>query len=333
MSNPPVDALRDGDPPDGPPGRDDRVASFIEHLLSERAASPHTVRNYRHAIAEFREWYSSQHDGRSPDWPELTRDEFRHYLRQLGRRQLSPAAVRLRFSALRTLYRYLLRRGEVSGSPLRNVALPKVPRRLVRFLTIEQMKALLAAAAAGAPGDDTIPRAGRPVDPSVPHRDVAVIETIYSCGLRIAELCGLRAEDLDPLEALVRVRGKGRKERILPIGSHAIRAIDAYWSTLARPPAANEPVFWRARNDPRALPPRTLQHRLKRHLLAAGLDPTLTPHKLRHSFATHLLDAGADLRSVQELLGHSQLATTQVYTHVTTERLQRAYRSAHPRAT
>lgn len=309
---------------------DPKVQAFLDHLSAERAVSPYTVRNYTQALVEFAAWHQAQHQ-RAPDWTQLPREEFRFYLRHLGRQSLSPAAIRLRFSALRTFYRFLLRRGHVTSTPIKDLSLPRLPRRLVRFLTVDQMKALLDAPCRETEPPDH-PKSGRPVDPSVPARDVAILELLYSCGLRVAELCGLRVQDLDTREAVVRVFGKGRKERLVPVGSHALRAMESYWLRLGQRPEPEQPVFWRAQDDPRPLPPRTFQHRLKAHLLAAGLDPGITPHKLRHSFATHLLDAGADLRSVQEMLGHAQLATTQVYTHVTTERLRRAYDAAHPRA-
>jgi integrase/recombinase XerC len=181
----------------------------------------------------------------------------------------------------------------------------------------------------------TQPRAkgpGRPLDAAACYRDAAILETIYSCGLRISELCGLRAEDIQWNEQLVRVRGKGKKERLVPIGAPALEAIRLYWQKLPVTPLGAQPVFWPAASKVRPLGPCILQRRLKRYLAIAGLDPAITPHKLRHSYATHLLDAGADLRSVQELLGHAHLVTTQVYTHVTTERLKRAYDQAHPRA-
>jgi integrase/recombinase XerC len=308
---------------------DARVTEFLEHLRSERDTSRYTVRNYAHALSRFGEWCRQQ-TPRPNLWTGIRREDLRFYLRHLGRQGLSPAAIRLQFSALRTFFRYLLSRGFIRSLPVRDLALPRRPRRLVRYLSVEQMLALLAAPARQKPPGNRRP--GRPPDSSVASRDTAVLETIYSCGLRISELCGLRAEDLDLRDAAVRVRGKGRKERILPIGQHALIAIRTYWSALRALPAPQQPVFWRAHDDPRPLPPRTLQHRLKGYLLAAGLDPELTPHKLRHSFATHLLDSGADLRSVQELLGHSRLGTTQVYTHVTTERLRQAYHQAHPRA-
>jgi len=223
-----------------------------------------------------------------------------------------------------------MRRGVVASSPVKNLSLPKQGRRLPRFLTAQQLEALLAAPLQGLAAE--APKLGRPVDRVLCHRDVAILETIYSCGLRASELCGLRVEDVDAREGLVRVRGKGKKERMTPIGGPALRAIQAYWDLLLRPPTAAQPVFLSHRLERRALAPRDLQRRLKRYLVIAGLDPHLTPHKLRHSYATHLLDAGADLRSVQELLGHAHLVTTQVYTHVSTDRLKRAYDAAHPRA-
>ena len=150
--------------------------------------------------------------------------------------------------------------------------------------------------------------------------------------LRVSELSGLRVCDLNAAEQLVRVRGKGKKERQVPIGEPALLAIQEYWARLLNPPAGEEPVFLARSSGTDPVSPRVIQLRLKRYLAAAGLDPHLTPHKLRHSYATHLLDAGADLRSVQELLGHAHLVTTQVYTHVSTERLKKAYDEAHPRA-
>jgi integrase/recombinase XerC len=164
------------------------------------------------------------------------------------------------------------------------------------------------------------------------RRDVAILETIYSCGLRISELCGLLASDIDWSEQLIRVRGKGRKERLLPIGQTALQAIRNHWNLLPYPPRGESPAFLERSTKLKPVGPRSLQLRLKKYLALAGLDPNLTPHKLRHSYATHLLDSGADLRSVQELLGHAHLVSTQVYTHLTTERLKKAYDQAHPRA-
>ncbi len=310
---------------------DGRRREFLQHLATDRGASAYTQRNYRQALADFCAWHRVERS-HPPDWSQLQRDDFRAYLPHLGRRHLGRAAIQLRFSALRTFYRFLVRRGMVAASPVRNLALPKPGRRLPKFLTVEQMNALLLAPLQPLQAPPEKRSAGRPIEPAVCFRDVAILETIYSCGLRVSELCGLVAADLDWREELVRVRGKGRKERLVPIGQTALKAIRQYWDRRPSAPAGQSPVFLAESRLPRSLAPRTLQQRLKRHLAAAGLDPKLTPHKLRHSYATHLLDAGADLRSVQELLGHAHLVTTQVYTHLSTERLKKAYAAAHPRA-
>ncbi len=306
------------------------IRKFLTHLATDRGASVYTQRNYRLALWEFFQWHRQERQ-QPPDWEKLQRDDFRGYLRFLGRQQLSRAAIQLRFSALRTFYRFLIRHGAVAASPIKNLSLPKPGRRLPKYLTRRQMMDLL-----GAPlklmHSHRRPGAGRPISTGGCLRDVAVLETIYSCGLRVSELCGLRAEDIDWNEQLVRVRGKGKKERLVPIGEPALRAIKSYWHTLKQPPSGEAPVFFVETKRAAPLQPVQLSRRLKRYLVIAGLDPGLTPHKLRHSYATHLLDAGADLRSVQELLGHAHLITTQVYTHVTTERLKKAYDAAHPRA-
>jgi integrase/recombinase XerC len=318
------------DPQAAGPKPDRRVVAFLTHLATDRGASPYTQRNYTQALAEFAAWHQAERKA-APDWLALERDDFRAYLRFLGRKSLGRAAIQLRFSALRTFYRFLIRRGDLETSPVRGLSLPRLPKRLPKFLTVEQMIALLEAPLKPLAGAKEKKR-GRPVETATCYRDVALLETIYSCGLRISELCALKAGDLDFREQLVRVMGKGRKERQVPVGETALKAITNYWACLERPPGAEEPVFQGAGTDGRALRPRIIQERLKQHLVAAGLDPRLTPHKLRHSYATHLLNAGADLRSVQELLGHAHLATTQIYTHVTTDRLKQVYNKAHPRA-
>ena len=312
------------------PVEDKWIKKFLQHLDTDRGASTYTRRNYLQALVECHRWHQAERQ-QPPPWDRLQRDDFRAYLRFLGRRNLSRAAIQLRFCALRSFYRFLIRREALQTSPIKNLALPKLGMRLPKFLTAEQMAALLAAPQKlleAVSGSDP----GRAAAVFACRRDVAVLETIYSCGLRISELCGLLAQDLDWSERLVRVRGKGKKERLVPIGETALAAIRDYWALLPQAPAGESPVFLAAPKKRTPVSPRHLQLRLKKHLALAGLDPHLTPHKLRHSYATHLLDAGADLRSVQELLGHAHLVTTQVYTHLTTERLKRAYDAAHPRA-
>ena len=301
---------------------------FFRFLSNEKDASVYTQRNYRQALDEFEQWYRDTNESPVP-WSELERNDFRLFLRQLGRRELSQAAIRLRFSALNSFYKFLMRRGLVESSPVKDVTLPKPAKRLPQFLTIDQMNALLDAPMRELSVKDGTKRKVSQV-PSL--RDRAILETIYSCGLRIGEICRMLAGEIEPDDLVVNVHGKGKKERQVPIGRPAVEAIRLYWERLAKPPALDEPVFFASEKKRNAIYPRLVQLRLKKYLTVCGLDPTLTPHKLRHSYATHMLDAGADLRSVQEMLGHANLTTTQVYTHVTTERIKRAYDEAHPRA-
>lgn len=308
---------------------DEPIEQFLVYLRTERGASAYTHRNYRQALYEYAKWFK-QEIGEAPAWAQLQRDHFRSFLRYLGRRQLKRAAIHLRFSALRSFYKFLVRRGYLLSSPIKGLILPKPEKRLPRFLSTEQMVSLLEAPLrefeslrASSSGESQV---------IASLRDAACMETLYSCGLRIGELCSLRAEDVNWTQRLIKVRGKGNKERLAPIGELALKSIRRYWDLLPAPPQGAEPVFRARRDSVQAIYPRLLQMRLKRYLAAAGLDRQLSPHKLRHSFATHLLDAGADLRSVQELLGHAHLVTTQIYTHITTERLKKAYDEAHPRA-
>jgi integrase/recombinase XerC len=343
--------------PTGPEGEDAHVLEFLEYLRGERSASIYTSRNYQQALTEFGRWYRESHK-EAPVWSQLQRDDFRAYLRFLGRKSLRRAAIHLRFSAMRSFYRFLIRRGRMVSSPIKGLSLPKTEKRLPRFLTIDQMSQLLIAPLKLITDGDQ--KSITAQDCLAAWRDVALLETLYSCGLRVSELCELRAADLDWTEQLVRVRGKGKKERIVPIGLPALKAVRRYWDQWQQNPgiggqgsgvgehggesgglnpevcgglcAKDARVFYADHCTWKPLYPRLVQLRLKRHLALAGLDPALTPHKLRHSYATHMLDAGADLRSVQELLGHEHLVTTQIYTHLTTERLKKAYDQAHPRA-
>jgi integrase/recombinase XerC len=307
------------------------IQKFLVHLATDRGASIYTQRNYKQALEEFFRWHSEELKT-NPIWEKLQRDDFRSYLRFLGRNNLSRAAIQLRFSSLRTFYKFLIRNGVAENSPIKNLSLPKIEKRLPKFLTKQQMEDLLIAPVKLLETQKKNKSPGRPISTAACLRDIAVLETIYSCGLRISELCGLRVDDIDWNEQIVRVRGKGKKERLVPIGKLALIAVQDYWNMLKQPPGGASPVFFSETKKRSPLAPIQLSRRLKIYLALAGLDPNLTPHKLRHSYATHLLDAGADLRSVQELLGHAHLITTQIYTHVTTERLKKAYDAAHPRA-
>lgn len=308
---------------------DEWTDRFLEHLNTDRNASTYTQRNYSQALLEFAAWHEEE-NGKAPHWPSLRRGQFRAYLRHLSRRQLSRSAIQLRFSALRTFFRYLVKRGHIEEIPIKQIALPKGSKHLPRFLTIDQMNALLQAPLSGVRRANEDNDEGP--DPAPLIRDAAILETIYSCGLRISELCRMQVGDIRWEEQLISVMGKGRKERRLPIGAPALESIRYYWLIAQHPSLPDLPVFLANHQKLTPMYPRLIQLRLKKYLGEAELDPSLTPHKLRHSFATHMLDAGADLRSVQELLGHANLVTTQVYTHLTTDRLQKAYDSAHPRA-
>lgn len=310
--------------------------AFLDHLKLERGCSAHTTRNYRQALEDFSDWQKSQGHP-SVDWATLTREDFRAYLRSLGRRSLDRATIALRFSAFRTFYKWLMREGWVRVQPVRNLNLPKNSRKLPRFVPESQIDALVTApqktVSTPAPEKQSAPdesEAKRSREFAL--RDAAILETLYSSGLRVSELCGLCAGDVDWSGRRLRVLGKGRKERWVPVGPPALDAIRVYWTFIRHDSSPGRPVFLNGRESDAPIRPRTVQLRLKRYLVQAGLDPALTPHKLRHSFATHLLDHGADLRSVQEMLGHAHLHTTEIYTHVSTERLKQVYDAAHPRA-
>ena len=307
---------------------DSMATQFMLHLATDKQASKYTSRNYEQALREFIGWHQVQFKS-APNWSLLERDHFRSYLRTLGRDNLSRAGIRLRFSALRSFYKFLVRRGLAVSVPIKNIQLPKLEKRLPRFLTKEQMIELLEA-----PIREYHSRkqAEPDLSPAPFLRDRAIMETIYSAGLRISELCGLTVRDISEEQGILRVLGKGKKERLAPIGKPALRAIEAYWSSLPVELPLDAPAFVTKTDPISSIQPRAVQLLMKTYLMRASLDPELTPHKLRHSYATHLLDSGADLRSVQELLGHANLVTTQVYTHVSTERLKKAYLAAHPRA-
>jgi integrase/recombinase XerC len=303
---------------------------FLADLGSVRVASVHTVRNYRQALEEFSRWHREVAGGVPPDWTRLSRDHLRQYLRWLGRRGFGRASVRLRLSALRTFFRYLMQRKAVVEQPVRGLRVPKEERRLPRFIPAADMERLLRAPLEELRRLQSVATEGPGPDPVDWLRDAAVLELIYSSGLRISEVCSLTVGRFDRGERTLRVVGKGRKERVIPFGEPALAAVEAYWLAVRHTRGDECPVFLGPGGGP--LRPTLIQTRLKRYLAMAGLDPALTPHKLRHSFATHLLDDGADLRSVQELLGHQHLKTTEVYTHVTIERLKAVYAAAHPRA-
>jgi integrase/recombinase XerC len=286
---------------------------FLEHLEVERNVSPLTLTNYRHALESFRKSVAQ------PPWKDLRADHFRRYLFEQMKAGLAKPTVRLHFAALRTFYRFLVERHGLKDNPLKQVQLPKLDRGLPVVLTRKQVETLLAAPMAMEKNKQS-PEWMR-------LRDTAILEFFYSGGFRLAEVASLDVRDVDEFTESVRVMGKGKKERVVPVGDLALRAIQKYRQAAG---VNVGPLF--INKSRRRLSTRNMQESLKRYLAVAGIPRTISMHKLRHSFATHMLDAGADLRSVQSLLGHASLSTTQIYTHVTTERLKKAYDDAHPRA-
>jgi len=296
------------------PAPDDPLTSaYLDHLRHERNASPRTVDNYNRALRTAAEFLGDK------PWRAATADDFRAYLFTLMKRERSRATIRLDFAALRSFYRFLCERKGLATNPLLAVSLPKADKRLPVFLTTTQIEALLRAPHEAEPEKQA---------PSwMPWRDAAILELFYSSGLRLAELAALDVRDIDPYNETVRVLGKGAKERIVPVGEPALEAIQQY---RTRAGVQAGPLFLSKLR--KRLGASAIWSLVKKYLRLAQIPVPASPHKLRHSFATHLLDAGADLRSVQSLLGHASLSTTQIYTHVTTERLKKAYDQAHPRA-
>jgi len=291
---------------------DTLAEEFLRHLTVERNASPRTVKAYREALGAFRAL------NKTP-WKKCTPDDFRDYLFAIMKRGQARSYVRLQFSALRSFYKFLADRKGLRTDPVRQLQLPKIEKKLPLVLTRQQIDELLAAPLKIAKN--------RAAPAWMPLRDVAIMELFYSSGLRLSELAALNVADVDLYTESVRVFGKGRKERICPIGAPALEAISRYRANAS---VHSGPLFInKARKQ---ISPRSIWLILKRYLRQTSIPISISPHKLRHSFATHMLDRGADLRSVQALLGHASLSTTQIYTHVTVERLKKAYASAHPRA-
>ena len=290
------------------------VSSFLEHLRGERNASPHTLRSYGDDLALYCAYLE---DVMGPDADPATADarRLRNYSAFLNGRGYAPGTIARRLASLRSFYRFLRRRGSVDTNPAAALRNPKQPRRLPHPLRVEEIVRLLESI---------------PTTEALGVRDRAMFETLYGGGLRVGELVGLDLADLDLEQGLIRARGKGRRERLCPIGPEAVDWLGR-WRRLRRAARSGEPAVFLNRYGKR-LTTRSVGRLLETHLAGLGLDPRSSPHTLRHSFATHLLDRGADLRSVQELLGHRRLTTTQIYTHVTQERLLDAYHDAHPRA-
>jgi tyrosine recombinase XerC len=291
---------------------DSLIAAYLESLEVERNASPRTVEAYSSDLAQFSNWLERQ----NYDLSALTYRNLRGFLGELDRARYSRRTIARKLSAVRSLFAFLVERGIVAGSPADVIATPKLPTRLPVIGSAETIADLIEAPDASTPGG---------------LRDRAILELLYAGGLRVSELTGLDVGDVDFAQGQVRVLGKGSKERIVPIHRVACQRISEYVSS-GRPKLDkhDEPALFLNRLGGR-LSADSVRRLMKRYLQITGSALALSPHALRHSFATHMLEAGADLRSVQELLGHVALSTTQIYTHLSTQRLQDVHKNAHPR--
>jgi integrase/recombinase XerC len=295
------------------------LADYLRHLGIEKNASPCTVKSYREdltqALAFFRERFGSAHVTPA----QITTRVLRAYLAWLHEHGYAKTTIARRIAAVRSWLRFLCRQGILTENPAQGLRGPRQDKKLPHFLTEADVAKLLASTTG---------------EHALGLRDKAILETLYSAGLRVGELCALRLDDVDLSEGVLTAKGKGRRERLALLGEASRDALKE-WLT-AREALLNglgrqcEAVFLNKNGGP--LTVRSIGRLLEKYLAVAGLDPRTTPHTLRHTFATHLLDAGADIRGVQELLGHKNLTTTQIYTHVSTQRLQDSYQKAHPRA-
>jgi site-specific recombinase XerD len=318
--------------------------------LAAKDASPHTRRAYATAVDDFFAWLERA-DAAPNAWTRPTRLQLRAYLADLDARGLARSSISSRLAALRSFYRYARRQEWVPGDPWSAVATPRLPRRLPQVLDVDQVERLLDSVE-GSAGSPVAAGSGGQLRLAVETRDRAIVETAYAAGLRISEIAGTSLGDLDLRRGELRVLGKGRKERIGLLGGPAREALDEYLrnarpalvasaagvsvgaraGTIGTPPTATDESALFIAVGGHRMSVRAIRQRIDRLADRAGLPAGVSPHTLRHSFASHLLEGGADLRTVQELLGHASLATTQVYTHVSVGRLQTSYRTAHPRA-
>ena len=312
------------------------IEHFVQYLEGEKNASGHTVSNYLIDIRQYCEIIWGE-DARPPyNWREADRFSARKFLVFFQKLELAPTTTGRKLSALRSFYKFLMREEYVDLNPFSGLNLPKKGSYLPQILSVSEIGKLLDAPAKYAETQETKNPKIRLWREYMVARDAAILELLYSTGMRINELATLPEERVDLLSGVARVRGKGKKERLCPLGSPAIRTLmknlelrENVW-LLEGKKDARSPVFLNKNGGP--ISPRSIERLMKKYVLFSGLNAELTPHSLRHSFATHLLDAGADLRSVQELLGHASLSTTQIYTHVSVERLKEVYQLAHPRA-
>lgn len=295
------------------------VGQFLRYLASERNASELTIKAYREDLLGLIDWLQHR-DGAAPEAGRITPQDLRAFQAAMQEAGYARTTIARKLASIRSFYRFAQRQGLADSNPAKPLRNPRRQRKLPHVLSTAEIGRLLRTPPADAPAG---------------LRDRAILETVYSAGLRVSELVGLNDADFDTDEQIVRVRGKGRKERISPLGSFAIEALDRYRRVRTLHPSEASRGRMAAtfvNRFGKRLTTRSVGRMLEKHLALAQLDQRTSPHTLRHSFATHLLDRGADIRSVQELLGHKSLATTQIYTHVSAANLRAIYERAHPRA-
>ena len=282
------------------------LQKFFSYLEIEKNSSTHTILNYRIDLEEF-----SAFLGKTP-LEKVAYPDLRRFLAQLKTRNLKPRTLARKLSALRSFFKFLQRENIIQSNPAKLLVTPKLDKPLPHFMSEQETVQLIEA-----------PKAGKRSS----LRDKAIFETLYSTGIRVSELVGLNMDDVDFISNIIKVSGKGKKERMVPIGEQALNALKNYLDE--RPP---QQKFVFANKNNTRLGDRSVRNIINKYILEQAMAQHVTPHMFRHSFATHLLDHGADLRSVQELLGHTNLSTTQIYTHLTTDKLKKVYDKAHPRA-
>ncbi|MEO1981716.1 MAG: tyrosine recombinase XerC [Fuerstiella sp.] len=294
------------------------VPSFLNYLKVERNCSELTIKSYTDDLSHLSDFILEQF-GTVPQPAAIEVSQLRGYVAYLHECGYAQATVARRLACLRSFFRYCQREGLCDSNPAKPLRTPRAGKKLPHFLTTDEVGRLLSAPSATK--HDGL-------------RDRAILETVYSAGLRVAEVVGLDLQDYDRPSGIIRVRGKGRKERIAPVGSYATKALLS-WLAVRKPDTnadENDQAALFLNRFGRRLTTRSIGRMLEKHIITVGLSQQTSPHTLRHSFATHLLDGGADLRSVQELLGHKSLTTTQIYTHISTRRLRETYEAAHPHA-
>ena len=286
------------------------IVKFLNYLKVEKNMSMHTVLNYSIDLRDISKFLGDSAEIEKIDYLAL-----RKFLADLKLRNYSHRTIARKFACLRSFFKFLYREGYIKSNPISGLSTPKLERKLPVFLDESEVAKLLEAP---------------PTDALAGLRDRAMLETLYSSGLRISELVGLNIDNIDFIGGVLKVLGKGRKERLVPIGDRALKCIRAYLEKRGVESLDKKAVFLNKSNS--RLTDRSVRRTLEKYIHITSLREDISPHTLRHSFATHLLNRGADLRSVQELLGHMNLSTTQIYTHVTAERMKAVYNKAHPRA-